>query len=41
MRNGKLVFKGSVKQDEYTTLKLVQRMRAAKRKKEEGGGDVK
>ena len=31
MRNGKLVFKGTVTQDEYTTLKVVQRMRAANR----------
>jgi hypothetical protein len=36
VRNGKLVFKGSVTQDEYTTGKIVQRMRAAK-KKAEGG----
>ncbi|MGL2967239.1 hypothetical protein [Flavobacterium sp. XGLA_31] len=40
MRNGKLVFKGTVTQDEYTGLKLVQRMRAAKRNKEEGDGAV-
>jgi hypothetical protein len=36
VRNGKLVFKGSVTQEEYTTGKIVQRMRAAK-KKAEGG----
>jgi len=40
MRNGKLVFKGTVIQDEYTSLKLVKRMRVAKRKKEEGDGEV-
>lgn len=34
VRNGKLVFKGSVTQDEYTTGKIVQRMRAAKKKAE-------
>ena len=34
---GKLVFKGTVDQDEYTVNKVVQRMRAAKRKKDEGG----
>ena len=34
---GKLVFKGTVDQDEYTVSKVVQRMRAAKRKKDEGG----
>lgn len=33
---GKLIFKGTVYQDEYTTTKVVQRMRAAKRKSEEG-----
>ena len=34
---GKLVFKDSVVKDEYTNTKIIQRMRAAKRKKEEGG----
>lgn len=36
MRNGKLVFKGTVTEDEYTIVKVVQRMRAAKRKNDEG-----
>jgi len=36
VRNGKLVFKGTVTQDEYTTSKIVQRMRAAKKKKDDG-----
>lgn len=34
---GKLLFKGTVYQDEYTTTKVIQRMRAAKRKKDEDG----
>jgi hypothetical protein len=32
VRNGKLVFKGTVTQDEYTSVKVIQRMRAAKLK---------
>ena len=36
VRNGKLVFKGIVTQDEYTSVKVIQRMRAAKKKVEEG-----
>ena len=32
IRNGKLVFKGTVTQDEYTAVKVIQRMRAAKQK---------
>ncbi|MGL2962544.1 hypothetical protein ACSVH2_01845 [Flavobacterium sp. RSB2_4_14] len=36
VRNGKLVFKGTVTQDEYTSVKVIQRMRATK-KKAEGG----
>lgn len=39
IRNGKLVFKGTITQDEYTTGKIVQRMRAAKRKKDEDEGE--
>ena len=34
---GKLVFKGTVTEDEYTNKMVLQRMRAAKRKKDEGG----
>jgi hypothetical protein len=34
---GKLVFKGTVYQDEYTVSKVVKRIRAAKRKKDGGG----
>lgn len=34
IRNGKLVFKGQVKQDEYTTVKVIQRMRTTPPKKE-------
>lgn len=36
-RKGKLIFRGTVYQDEYTTTKVVSRMRAPKRKEEEGG----
>lgn len=32
VRNGKVVFKGTVTQDEYTAIKVIERMRAAKRK---------
>lgn len=32
VRNGKLVFKGTVTQDEYTAVKVIQRMRAAAKK---------
>lgn len=32
IRNGKLVFKGTVTEEEYVTVKVVQRMRAAKKK---------
>lgn len=34
---GKLVFKGTVTEDEYTNKMVLQRMRTAKRKKDEGG----
>ena len=35
INKGKLVFKGTVYEDEYITTKVIQRMRAAKRKKDE------
>lgn len=38
MSKGKIVYKGTVYQDEYTTSKVLQRMRATKRKSENESG---
>ena len=38
INKGKLVFKGTVYQDEYTTSKVIQRMRAGTKQKNAADG---